>query len=219
MKQLNKQIRNKEYKKIKIMQFGEGNFLRAFTDWIIQKMNDSGKYEGHVVVVQPLNFGRIKELQEQDGLFTLYLQGLNNGEVVKTHEIIDVLDDFVNPYSDYDRYLKYCESEDLDLVISNTTEAGIVLDETDTDFSVTPKTFPGKVLSLLRHRYEYFNKDLSKGLSFVCCELIDYNGDALRKCVLDLASIKGYEDEFINWIKNACHFTSTLVNKFAANKR
>ena len=213
MKLLNKEIVKKEYKKIKIMQFGEGNFLRAFTDWIIQKMNDSKKYEGHVVVVQPLNFGRIKELQEQDGLFTLYLQGLNNGEVVKTHEVIDVLDDFVNPYSEYDKFLRYAESEDLEVVISNTTEAGIVLDETDIDFTVTPKTFPGKVLALLRHRYEHFNSDVTKGLSFICCELIDYNGEALRKCVLDLAKIKGYEEEFINWINTACHFTSTLVDR------
>ena len=213
MKLLNKEIVNKEYKKIKIMQFGEGNFLRAFTDWIIQKMNDSNKYEGHVVVVQPLNFGRVKELAEQDGLFTLYLQGLNNGEVVKNHEVIDVLDDFINPYSEYDKFLKYAESEDLEVVISNTTEAGIVLDETDVDYSITPKTFPGKVLALLRHRYEHFNKDVTKGLSFICCELIDYNGDELRRCVLSLAKVKAYEEEFIEWINNACHFTSTLVDR------
>ena len=213
MKLLNKEIVNKEYKKIKIMQFGEGNFLRAFTDWIIQKMNDSNKYEGHVVVVQPLNFGRVKELAEQDGLFTLYLQGLNNGEVVKNHEVIDVLDDFINPYSEYDKFLKYAESEDLEVVISNTTEAGIVLDETNVDYSITPKTFPGKVLALLRHRYEHFNKDVTKGLSFICCELIDYNGDELRRCVLGLAKVKGYEEEFIEWINNACHFTSTLVDR------
>ena len=213
MKLLNKDIVKKEYKKIKIMQFGEGNFLRAFVDWIIQKMNDSKNYEGHVVVVQPLNFGRVKELADQDGLFTLYLQGLNNGEVVKNHEVIDVLDDFINPYSEYDKYLKYGESEDLEVVISNTTEAGIVLDETDTDFTNTPKTFPGKVLALLRHRYEHFNKDVTKGLSFICCELIDRNGEELRKCVLGLAKVKGYEQEFIDWINNACHFTSTLVDR------
>lgn len=213
MKLLSKEIAEKEYRKIKIMQFGEGNFLRAFTDWIIQKMNDSGKYEGHVVVVQPLSFGRVKELEEQDGLFTLYLQGLNNGEVVKTHEVIDVLDDFINPYSQYDKFLKYAESEDLEVVISNTTEAGIVLDESDIDFENTPKTFPGKVLALLRRRYEHFNKDTTKGLSFICCELIDYNGEELRKCVLGLAKVKGYEQEFINWINEACHFTSTLVDR------
>ena len=128
MELLNKNIVAKKTSKIKIMQFGEGNFLRAFVDWIIQKMNDSKKYDGHVVVVQPLNFGRVKELQEQDGLFTLYLQGLENGKVIKTHEVIDVLDDFINPYTQYEKFLKYAESEDLEVVVSNTTEAGIVLD-------------------------------------------------------------------------------------------
>jgi tagaturonate reductase len=106
MKNLNKEIVNKTYSKIKVMQFGEGNFLRAFVDWIIQKMNDSKQYDGHVVVVQPLAFGRVKELEEQDGLYTLYLQGLNEGKVVKTHEVIDVLDDFINPYTQYEKFLK-----------------------------------------------------------------------------------------------------------------
>ena len=213
MELLNKNIVAKKTSKIKIMQFGEGNFLRAFVDWIIQKMNDSKEYDGHVVVVQPLSFGRVKELQEQDGLFTLYLQGLENGKVVKTHEVIDVLDDFINPYSEYDKYLKYAESEDLEVVISNTTEAGIVLDETDTDFSKTPNTFPGKVLALLEKRYQHFNGDVTKGLSFICCELIDYNGEELRRCVLGLAKAKNCSQEFVNWINEACHFTSTLVDR------
>ena len=213
MRNLNKEIVNKTYSKIKVMQFGEGNFLRAFTDWIIQKMNDSKQYDGHVVVVQPLAFGRVKELEEQDGLYTLYLQGLNEGKVVKTHEVIDVLDDFINPYTQYEKFLKYAESEDLEVVVSNTTEAGIVLDETDTNFEETPNTFPGKVLALLRRRYEHFNGAKDKGLSFICCELIDYNGEELRKCVLALAHIKGYEKAFIDWVSEACHFTSTLVDR------
>lgn len=213
MRNLNKEVVNKTYSKIKVMQFGEGNFLRAFVDWIIQKMNDSKQYDGHVVVVQPLPFGRVKELEEQDGLYTLYLQGLNEGKVVKTHEVIDVLDDFINPYTQYEKFLKYAESEDLEVVVSNTTEAGIVLDESDTNFDETPNTFPGKVLALLRRRYEHFNGDVTKGLSFICCELIDYNGEELRKCVLGLAHIKGYEKTFIDWINEACHFTSTLVDR------
>ena len=213
MELLNKNIVSKKTDKIKIMQFGEGNFLRAFVDWIIQKMSDSGEYNGHVVVVQPLNFGRVKELQDQDGLFTLYLQGLENGKVIKTHEVIDVLDDFINPYSQYDKYLKYAESEDLEVVISNTTEAGIVLDESDIDFSKTPNTFPGKVLALLERRYSHFNGDVTKGLSFICCELIDYNGEEVRRCVLGLAKAKKCDEAFIKWINEACHFTSTLVDR------
>lgn len=213
MENLSSKIISKRKKKIKIMQFGEGNFLRAFCDWIIQKMNDSSIYEGHIVVVQPLEFGRVKDLKKQDGLYTLYLQGLENGKVVRSHQVIDVLDDFINPYEEYDKFLKYAESEDLEVVISNTTEAGICLDKNDIDFENTPKTFPGKVLSLLRRRYDFFKGDLNKGLSFICCELIDNNADELKKCILNLASIKGYENDFIAWINKACHFTSTLVDR------
>lgn len=213
MEKLNKEIVNKKYKKIKVMQFGEGNFLRAFVDWIIQKMNDVGKYDGHVVVVQPLEFGRVADLQKQDGLYTLYLQGIENGNKVRTHQVIDVLDDFINPYLEYDKYLSYAKSSDLEVVISNTTEAGIVLDEKDVDFERTPRSFPGKVLALLKCRYDYFNGDINRGLSFICCELIDNNGEELKKCVLALAKIKKYDESFISWINNACHFTSTLVDR------
>lgn len=213
MENLSAKIVKKITKKIKIMQFGEGNFLRAFVDWIIKKMNDNGVYDGHVVVVQPLNVGRIEELKKQDGLYTLYLQGINNGEKVRTHEIIDVLDDFVNPYSEYDRFLDYARSSDLEVVISNTTEAGITLDRNDLDLKNTPNSFPGKVLALLNERYNFFKGDLSKGLSFICCELIDNNGDELKKCVLELAKLNNLSEEFLSWINNACHFTSTLVDR------
>ena len=114
MEILSKKIRTKKTAKIKIRQFGEGNFLRAFVDWLIQKRNDSGKYSGHVVVVQPLPFGRIEDLKKQDYLYTLILQGINEkGEAVKTHEVIDVIDDCVNPYTDFKKYLSYAESQAL----------------------------------------------------------------------------------------------------------
>ena len=213
MEKLSKIIVSKEYKKIKIMQFGEGNFLRAFVDWFIQKMNDSKVYDGHVVVVQPLEFGRVNDLKEQDGLYTLYLQGLDQGKVIRTHEVIDVLDDFINPYTDYEKFLSYGRSEDLEVVISNTTEAGIVLDKNDLDFTKTPKSFPSKVLALLKTRYDHFNHDINKGLSFICCELIDNNADELKKVLNELAVLKGYDEEFISWLNNANHFSSTLVDR------
>lgn len=213
MNELNSNIVEKKTSKIKVMQFGEGNFLRAFVDWIIQKMNDSGKYDGHVVVVQPLQFGRVNDLAKQDGLYTLYLQGIDNGKVVRTHEVIDVLDDFINPYTEYNKFLSYAESEDLEVVISNTTEAGIALDKEDVNYEITPKSFPGKVLAMLERRYAKFNGAKDKGLSFICCELIDNNGDELKKCILSLAKIKKHDEHFISWIENACHFTSTLVDR------
>lgn len=213
MDTLNKNIAKKSTAPVKIMQFGEGNFLRAFVDWIIKKMNDSGKYNGHVVVVQPLEFGRVENLKEQDYLYNVYLQGVDNGQVVRTHELIDVIDDGINPYSEFDKYLKYAESEDLEVIISNTTEAGICLDENDTNFDVCPKTYPGKVLCLLKHRYDYFKGDASKGLNIICCELIDNNADELHRVLNELAKIKGYDEAFISWINSACHYSSTLVDR------
>ena len=200
---------------IRIMQFGEGNFLRAFVDWMIQKMNDSNLYNGHVVVVQPLEFGRVKELEKQDGLYTVILQGLNEeGEAVKEGELIDVLDDFVNPYSEYDKYLKYAESKDLEVVVSNTTEAGIAFEEKDVAIDLekeTPCSYPGKLLALLKRRYEVLGKDF--GLALMPCELIDDNGDKLKEVLVKLAKARNESEGLIDFIENSCHYTTTLVDR------
>ena len=138
MEILNKKLHNKPERKIKIMQFGEGNFLRAFVEWIIQDLNDKGAINAAVAVVQPMPNGRIANLAEQDGLYTLRLEGIDGGKKVKQSRIIDVIGDCINPFTDYEKYLKYGESEDLDVIISNTTESGIAVDKNDTDFLVLP---------------------------------------------------------------------------------
>ena len=116
------EVNKKEVKKVKIMQFGEGNFLRAFVDWIINSTNKATDFNAGVVVVQPIEqFGRVKELMDADGLYTLYLQGLQDGKAVRQHEVIKCVQDGLNPYLEYDKYLKYAESEDLQFIISNTT--------------------------------------------------------------------------------------------------
>ncbi len=189
MEILNKKIHNKPARKVKILQFGEGNFLRAFIEWIIQDLNDKGAINADVAVVQPMPFGRVKELSEQDGLYTLRLEGIDKGEKVKKSRVIDVIGDCINPFEQYDKYLAYGESEDLQVIISNTTEAGIALDATDTDFTVCPKSFPGKLLALLKRRYDHFKGDPDKGLAIIPCELIDNNGDELYKCLTELSKI------------------------------
>lgn len=213
MKDLNKSNYKATERPIKIMQFGEGNFLRAFVDWILQKLNDDGIINSNVAVVQPMPMGRVKELSEQDGLYTLCLEGIDKGEKVQSRNIIDILSDFINPFEQYDKYLSYAESEDLEIIVSNTTEAGIALDTTDTDFSVCPKSFPGKLLALLKARYDFFNGDMSKGLAIVPCELIDHNGDELKRVLTELAKINNMDEAFINWLTSANHFTSTLVDR------
>ncbi len=213
MEIISKKIYDKPERPIKIMQFGEGNFLRAFVDWIIQRLNDDGAINAGVAVVQPMPFGRVKELKEQDGLYTLRLEGIDNGEEVKKSRIIDVIGDLINPFEEYERYLAYGESEDLQVIISNTTEAGIAVDPTDTNLTECPKSFPGKLLALLKRRYDHFNGALDKGLAIVPCELIDNNGDELYRCLTELARINKMDEKFIEWLQKANHFTSTLVDR------
>lgn len=213
MENISRKIVNKVDHPVKIMQFGEGNFLRAFVDWIVDSMNKKANFNAGVVVVQPMPFGRVKELSEADGLYTLYLQGLNNGQTVKTHQVIDCLEDFVNPFEDYQKYLDYAKSTDLEYIVSNTTEAGITFDPTDTDLTVTPKSFPGKLLAFLKVRYDHFNGALDKGLEIIPCELIDHNGDTLKEILVQLASHLGMDEAFISWIENANRYYNTLVDR------
>ncbi|MCI9654255.1 MAG: tagaturonate reductase [Acholeplasmatales bacterium] len=198
---------------VKIMQFGEGNFLRAFIDWIVDSMNKKSNFNAGVVVVQPMPFGRVKELSEADGLYTLYLQGINNGETVKTHQVIDCLEDFINPFTEYQKYLDYAKSEELEFIISNTTEAGIAFDSSDTDFTKTPNSFPGKLLAFLKARYDYFKGDMTKGLEIIPCELIDHNGDTLKEILIELAQHNHMDASFIQWITDANRYYNTLVDR------
>jgi tagaturonate reductase len=213
MKQLNRANHPAAERPIKVLQFGEGNFLRAFVDWILQNLNDKGLINANVVVVQPTPNGRVDNLAAQDGLYTVCLEGIENGGRVQSRRVIDVLGDFVNPYEQYDKYLEYAKSEELEIVVSNTTEAGIALDKTDTDFSVCPKSYPGKLLAFLKARYDHFGGDNGKGLAIVPCELIDHNGDELKRILTELARINGMDEAFINWLNTANHFTNTLVDR------
>lgn len=213
MKQLNNENYSREHRPVKILQFGEGNFLRAFVDWIVQRLNDEGVINAGVAVVQPVPQGRVAALAAQDGLYTLCLEGIEGGESVQSRRIIDVLEDFVNPYEQYDKFLQYAHSEQLEVVVSNTTEAGIALDETDVDFSVCPRSFPGKLLAFLLERYRHFGGDESKGLAIVPCELIDDNGQTLKNVLVQLADICHLPQQFVHWLVTANHFTDTLVDR------
>lgn len=213
MEQLNKNIHKTVNRPIKIMQFGEGNFLRAFVDWILQDLNDKNVINANVAVVQPMPFGRVADLAKQDGLYTVCLEGIDNGKKVNRRQVIDVLGDFINPFEQYAEYLNYAKSEDLQVIISNTTEAGIALDENDTDFTKCPTSFPGKLLALLEARYNHFNGDSNKGLAVIPCELIDNNGAELKRVLNELAAIRGMSAGFISWLNNANHFTDTLVDR------
>ncbi len=198
---------------IRIIQFGEGNFLRAFVDWIVQRMNQNGDFNGNVAVVQPLETGRVKDLSEQDGLYTLILNGVDQGKVIDHHEIIDVLSQFNNPYVDYAGFLELASIETARFIVSNSTEAGIVFLDEEIGYEMVPSSFPGKVLALLKRRYDNFNGALDKGFVFFTCELIDDNGSKLREIVLELAKVNRCDEKFIEWILTANVFCNTLVDR------
>ncbi|MBC8062812.1 MAG: tagaturonate reductase [Clostridiaceae bacterium] len=205
----------KEYKQYpeKVLQFGEGNFLRAFVDWQIDKMNKEADFNGSVVVVQPIEFGLVDKLNEQDGLYTLYLQGMNEGKAIEEHSVINSISRGINPYSHHEEYLKLAENPELRFVFSNTTEAGIAFDETDKLEDKPQKSFPGKFTALLYKRFKFFSGQKEKGLIIIPCELIDKNGDKLKTVILQFAKLWNLEAGFTTWINEANTFCSTLVDR------
>lgn len=205
----------KEYKQYseKVLQFGEGNFLRAFVDWQIDKMNKEADFNGSVVVVQPIEFGLVDKLNEQDGLYTLYLQGMNEGKAIEEHSVINSISRGINPYTQHGEYLKLAENPELRFVFSNTTEAGIVFDKNDKLEDKPQKSFPGKFTALLYHRFKAFKGQKDKGLIIIPCELIDRNGDKLKKAILQFAELWNLEESFAAWINESNTFCCTLVDR------
>ncbi|WHY02781.1 tagaturonate reductase [Neobacillus sp. DY30] len=214
MQRLNQKIHQKytSYPE-KVLQFGEGNFLRGFIDWQIQVLNEKTNFNGSVVVVQPRGNNKIERLNKQDGLFTLYLQGIEEGQLVNQHQVIESISRGINLFTDYPEYIKLAGTEDLRFIISNTTEAGIVFDPTDQLEDRPQKSFPGKLTAFLYHRFKAFAGDENRGCIIVPCELIERNGEVLREIVFQYARSWNLEDEFIEWIKNANTFCSCLVDR------
>ena len=140
----------------RILQFGEGNFLRAFANWMVHEMNKKAGFDAGVVAVQPIDQGLINMLNDQDGLYTIYLNGIKNGEAISEHEIIDCIQRGINPYTNYADYLANAENSDLRFVISNTTEAGIAYNPGDKLNDAPQKSYPGKLTALLFKRFEAF---------------------------------------------------------------
>ena len=197
----------------KIIQFGEGNFLRAFVDWIIWKTDKATDFNAGVVVVQPIDRGMVDVLNEQDGLYHLNLQGIDKGTPVDSLDMIDVISRGINPYRDFDSYISLAENPDIRFVISNTTEAGIAFDPSCRLEDRPASSYPGKLTQLLYHRYEFFKGDKSKGLLIFPCELIFLNGKELRKCIRQYIDLWNLGDGFRDWFETACGVYCTLVDR------
>lgn len=197
----------------RILQFGEGNFLRGFVDWMINGVNQQGLFGGRVVVVQPLPQGLIPKLNEQGGVYTLLLRGVQNGKVVERQQVITSVSRGIDPYTDFQSYLDCAHNSDLRFIVSNTTEAGIAYTASDRPTDCPPSSYPGKLTVFLLERYKAFHGDREKGFVVLPCELIDRNGDTLKATVLKTAANWQLEPGFIEWVEKANIFTNTLVDR------
>ncbi|MBR7110693.1 MAG: tagaturonate reductase [Clostridia bacterium] len=189
----------------RVIQFGEGGFLRGFCDWMIQKMNDTADFDAGIVVVQPIEKGMCDMLTAQNCNYTHIIRGAEGVE----KSVITSITRCVKPYEDFEAYLALADQPEMRYIISNTTEAGIVFAGSDKMTDVPPATFPAKLTLLLKRR---FDKGL-KGFIILPCELIDVNGEVLRKCVLSYCDLWNLGDEFKNWIDSENVFCSTLVDR------
>lgn len=195
--------------KERVIQFGEGGFLRGFVDYFFHKLNEKGVWEGKVVIVQPIEKGMCDMLMEQNCEYNLYLRGIEKGEVVNERTHIDVISRCVNPYTENDEYMNLAENPDFRFIVSNTTEAGIEYLGSEKLEDKPAKSYPAKLTQLL---YKRFTLDLP-GFILLPCELIDDNGDNLKKCVLKYAELWNLGDEFVRWINEENDFCNTLVDR------
>ena len=200
---------NKKERCEKIIQFGEGGFLRGFVDWILMEMNEKTDFDASAVVVQPIEKGMCDMLSSQNCVYTHIMRGLENGKPKTESKIIDVISRCVKPYDNYDEYMELAENKDLRFVFSNTTESGIVYDENDDLYAKPPKSFPAKLTALLYKRFE-LGLD---GFIFMPCELIDKNGETLKKIILKIADDNKLGNDFKLWIENKNTFCNTLVDR------
>ena len=199
----------------KILQFGEGNFLRAFVDYWFDMSNEKVGWNGKAVLVQPIAPGLAKQINEQQGLYTLYLRGRENGEKVDRKRVISAVSRCLNPYekADYDAMMEVAVSDDLEYIVSNTTEAGIVYDPACQKHDCPPSSFPAKLTQVLYKRWQ----DGKKPLVILSCELIDNNGKELEKCVGQYIEQWGLEADFKTWC-GECTFCSTLVDRIVPGR-
>ena len=215
---LNSTTATKTQRPERIIQFGEGNFLRAFVDWIVWQMDRRTDFDASVVIVQPIAHGMTEQLEAQNCLYHVNLQGLVDGQPVNSLELIDSVSRTVNPYADHTAFLALAEQPDIRFVVSNTTEAGIAFDPTCRLSDAPPVSYPAKLTQLLYHRFRAFGGDAQRGLIILPCELIFQNGHHLADCIRSYIDL--WQDEmgtdsepFRQWFEQACYVCTTLVDR------
>lgn len=198
---------------IKIVQFGEGNFLRAFVEYAFQKLNKEADFNAGIAVVQPIDRGLVNMINAQDGLYTLFMKGVKKGEEIQEKELISNIVKAIDPYASFQEYLALAKEEELAFIISNTTEAGIEYIESDQLSMQPPVSFPAKLTVLLYERFRHFNGAEDKALTIIPCELINYNSDTLKEIILKYCTDWKLEKKFVSWLTDSCSFHNTLVDR------
>lgn len=198
----------------KIIQFGEGNFLRCFFDWQLDIINEKTNLDAGVAVVRPINYDTVPLLDTQEGLYTAIIRGIDeNGVAVKNPRIISCINREIPIYKEFDKYLALAHNPHIRFIVSNTTEAGIVFKDSDKYNDRPQNTFPAKLTRLLHERFTVFKGASNKGFIFLPCELIDYNGIELKNVVLKYVSLWNLGADFAKWIENGNIWCSTLVDR------
>lgn len=198
----------------RIIQFGEGNFLRGFVDWMIHTLNKKGLFNGSIVAIQPTPHGKVvPKLNAQDGLYTLAQRGMLNGAEVDEREIVTSISRGINPYTDWLKVLEVAENSEVRFMFSNTTEAGLTYLQEEYDKERSPLSFPGKVAAFLYHRFQTFQGAKEAGMIIFPCELLNNNGQLLKEIVIRLATEWGFPPSFINWVDQHNQFCNTLVDR------
>ncbi|RZK42591.1 MAG: tagaturonate reductase [Pedobacter sp.] len=200
----------------KVLQFGTGVLLRGLPDYFINKANQQGVFNGRVAVVKSTK-GGTSEFDAQDSLYTLCIRGLEDGEVVEKNIISSAVSRVISAESNWQDILAIAESNDLSVIVSNTTEVGIVLVNESINQN-PPSSFPAKVLAVLYHRYKAFKGSKDSGLVIVATELIPENGTKLASIVLQLAQYNELEAGFVAWLATANTFCNSLVDRIVPGK-
>lgn len=213
MELLSKSKTGKKERPVKVLQFGEGNFLRGFVDYMIDIANEKGEFDGDIVLVKPIEFGTLDRFHAQESQYTVSLRGIVDGKPTIQNRIVTSVTDVVAAHEEYEKYSAFAKLDSLRYIVSNTTEAGIVYDENDKLEMCPPRSFPGKLAKFLYERYKHFNGAVDKGLVMLPVELIDDNGIHLKECVLKQADNWNLEEGFRTWLNEACIFCSTLVDR------
>lgn len=213
-----KDLCRRQKRPVRVMQYGDGNFLRAFVDYGIDVANEERGFDSNVAIIIPTrphagNERRKRLFAEQDNYYTVCLRGKKQGQAYKENRVISCVAGVYSCYTDYEAYIALAESPELEFVVSNTTEAGIVYEPSDKLEDKPAEHFPAKLTQFLYHRFRHFQGAEDKGLVMLPAELIDHNGEQLLACVLKYMELWQLEDSFKTWVEGACVFANTMVDR------